>query len=307
MSPGIRCALGFNPHSYPFPHYPCDFKISDYSLTHRCNAHALANGKYDISECIYLSYPLIQMQSGAEFSSWDGPHVIAALPSFDFQELMQKSIERAQAADYDSSGLFSLSPLSRPEPSRPPSPVSLTPTILRELSPPPATSATHTSCKPHLHVDRVKKKKSQSHACRSKQHAKAKQSCFSPYESRPAVRAKYVDDAASIQTSTSLESSSVVGTAYVALDDCLRSKKTYRLHEAVGSASKLGFVLQEWDGKLSLSSRFSRFSSNDLGRTPTPILDREGRLVAILAGHPDDESWLDLSKQATDLLEEARG
>ena len=64
---------------------------------------------------------------------------------------------------------------------------------------------------------------------------------------------------------------------------------------------------QEWDGMLSPPSHFSIFSSNDLGRTLKPILDREGRLVAILAGHPDDESWLDLSKQAADLLEEARG
>lgn len=58
---------------------------------------------------------------------------------------------------------------------------------------------------------------------------------------------------------------------------------------------------------LSLSLRLSSFSSNNLGRTSMPILDREGRLVAVLARHPDDESWPDLSKQTADLLEEARG
>lgn len=91
------------------------------------------------------------------------------------------------------------------------------------------------------------------------------------------------------------------------MDDRLRSKKTYQLHDAVGPASKLGFVLHEWDGVLSPSPRLSRFLSDNICRTPTPILDREGRLVAILAGHPDDDSWPDLSKQAAEMLEEARG
>ena len=38
-----------------------------------------------------------------------------------------------------------------------------------------------------------------------------------------------------------------------------------------------------------------------------PVLDREGRLVAILAGCPSDDSWPDLSRQAAEMLEEARG
>lgn len=37
-----------------------------------------------------------------------------------------------------------------------------------------------------------------------------------------------------------------------------------------------------------------------------PILDREGRLVAILAGCPNDDSWPDLSRQAAEMLERAR-
>ena len=103
----------------------------------------------------------------------------------------------------------------------------------------------------HHPVDRLKKKKAQGHACRSKKRAKAKESRFSPYESRPAVKAKYIDNATSIRTATSLGSSRVASTAYVALDDRVRSRKSYRLDEVAGPASKLGLTLQEWDGMLS--------------------------------------------------------
>jgi hypothetical protein len=37
-----------------------------------------------------------------------------------------------------------------------------------------------------------------------------------------------------------------------------------------------------------------------------PIIDREGRIIAILAGHPADDSWDQLSKEGAEALEEAR-
>ena len=49
----------------------------------------------------------------------------------------------------------------------------------------------------------------------------------------------------------SLESLRVTSTAYIALDDRVRSWKSYRLDEAAGPTSKLGLTLQEWDGMLS--------------------------------------------------------
>lgn len=97
-------------------------------------------------------------------------------------------------------------------------------------------------------ADRNKKKKRQGHTCRSKKRAKEREARFSPYEARPAVKAKYVDQATSVHTSASVETSRVASTAYVALDDRVRSKKVYALHELVGPGSKLGFILQEWDG-----------------------------------------------------------
>jgi len=41
-------------------------------------------------------------------------------------------------------------------------------------------------------------------------------------------------------------------------------------------------------------------------RTTIPLVDREGRIVAILAGHPDDPNWVVLHLHAADCLEEAR-
>lgn len=159
---------------------------------------------------VYPSYPQFQTRSGANFACWDGPHVIATHPSFDFQALLKQSTERAQSADCDACDLFSLSPLTSPEPSRPPSPAPplpneplppslevsnlsypvssslLTPPYLNDPSPPPTPSATSITTT-HHRVDRLKKKKAQSHASRNNRRAKAKESRFSPYESRPAV------------------------------------------------------------------------------------------------------------------------
>jgi hypothetical protein len=103
----------------------------------------------------------------------------------------------------------------------------------------------------HQPVDRVKKRKRQSHHCWGKKRAKERKFEFSSYAARPTVKAKYVDSATSIHTSASVETSRVASTAYVALDDRTRSKKFYWLHELLGPASKLGFILQEWDGVLS--------------------------------------------------------
>jgi hypothetical protein len=253
---------------------------------------------------------------------------MATLPSFSFQELLKKSTELAQAAEYDASGLFSLSPLSSPEPSRPPSPA---PPLPSDLFPPPPPSlseslfpqiptSSSTSIPPPIHdplphptrsvmptiaADRLKRKKAQGHASRSKRRAKAKESRFSPYESRPGTRAKYIDSAASINIPASLGASHVTSTAYIALNPGTTPPRAYRLDEAVGPTSTLGFTLQEWDGALSPSLHPSRFLTDSLPRTTMPVLDSEGRLVAILAGHPDDECWPDLSREAAEMLEKA--
>ena len=168
-----------------------------------------------------------------------------------FQELLKKSVERSQAAEHDHSGLFSLSPLTSPESSRASSPAPLSPTALdKPLTPPPARMTPES---PISHpVDRTKKKKKHSHACRNKKRAKEKEARFSPYGARPTVQAKYVDHATSVHTSASVKTSRVARTAYTALDDRIRSKRLYSLHELVDPESKLGLTLQEWDGVLSL-------------------------------------------------------
>ena len=158
------------------------------------------------------------------------------------------------------------------------------------------------NCQP---VDRVKKKKTQSHACRTKRREKEKGARFSPYEARPAIKAKYIDDTTAVHASF-VKRARVTGTGYVAINSRTRSRKTHQLHELVGPTSTLGLTLQKWDGMLSALLFPSYRISDQFSRTPTPIIDREGRLVAILAGRPVDDSWDALSTDAAEALEEAR-
>ncbi|KDR74715.1 hypothetical protein GALMADRAFT_70525 [Galerina marginata CBS 339.88] len=88
-----------------------------------------------------------------------------------------------------------------------------------------------------------------------------------------------------------MEGASVAGGAYIGLDNGSGRKRTYKLHEMVGEKSKFQFKYVAWDGC-----------------TPTPIEDRKNRVIAILAGHPDDhEKWSRMERQASAALESARG
>ncbi|KIY47958.1 hypothetical protein FISHEDRAFT_16875, partial [Fistulina hepatica ATCC 64428] len=65
--------------------------------------------------------------------------------------------------------------------------------------------------------------------------------------------------------------------------------RTYSLDELVGPKSKHQLRLVEWDG-----------------RTPTPLVDEDDRVFAVLAGQPDDPSWKDVHASAVEALDEAR-
>lgn len=41
-------------------------------------------------------------------------------------------------------------------------------------------------------------------------------------------------------------------------------------------------------------------------RLPTPVVDRTGKIIAVLAGHPDDEGWEAVHLAAAQALEDAR-
>ncbi|KIM34754.1 hypothetical protein M413DRAFT_48431, partial [Hebeloma cylindrosporum] len=133
--------------------------------------------------------------------------------------------------------------------------------------------------KKQSHANRRKKRRSQ-------QAAKPGQPALP--QIRPSIQKKYMHKAMGIQTGLETEKLPAASTAYVA-NHGLSGKKVYRLEELVGKDAKAAFKLVQWDGK-----------------TATPITDSVGRIVALLAGHPDDPSWDSVHSEAAELLEQTR-
>lgn len=44
---------------------------------------------------------------------------------------------------------------------------------------------------------------------------------------------------------------------------------------------------------------------NDINRTSTPIVDNDGRVIAVLVGQPDDPDWHNVASAAYDALTDA--
>jgi len=73
---------------------------------------------------------------------------------------------------------------------------------------------------------------------------------------REKARKKYAGSADLLFTDLDMREAEVTSTAYTALDDRVRGKKSYTLDELVGVDSKWKFVLQKWDGKYVSASSF---------------------------------------------------
>ncbi|KAG6863487.1 hypothetical protein C0991_005498 [Blastosporella zonata] len=85
----------------------------------------------------------------------------------------------------------------------------------------------------------------------------------------------------------------------------------YNLDE--GPVSKSGYV-----GARRSFKRFDNYPLDKLkqetgfpvypwdGRTPTPVVDRKGRVLALLGGAPEDDKWPELHAEAAELLESNR-
>ncbi|KNZ79313.1 hypothetical protein J132_10734 [Termitomyces sp. J132] len=108
------------------------------------------------------------------------------------------------------------------------------------------------------------------------------------YRRRPAVREKYFDKYAQkgIKVDLDIMQATASSSGFTGIRRAF-SKKVYTLDELV---KRTNFRICEWDG-----------------RTPTPIVDRKGRIIAHLAGHPDAHDWPQVHEEAARLLEESRG
>ena len=176
-----------------------------------------------------------QTRSGKAFASWTGPHVTVPNPTFDFEELFQEALERAESGDSEDE--FAQQYNSGPEDTPEPQPSE---TPLRSSSPDPPLCAKD---RRRIH------KKSQSHSNRDKKRQKIRNESFSHHEPNPRIRQKYILTANPIATPMSTADSPVAKNAYIGIDDRLRSQTVHKLEDLVGPESRYKFQLQTWDGR----------------------------------------------------------
>lgn len=103
---------------------------------------------------------------------------------------------------------------------------------------------------------------------------------------RPKTLAKFAELSEAIPTDAKPEKFKVASSGFVALNSP-PSHQVLLLKQLIGPSSS-NFRLITWDGK-----------------RPKRILDHSGRIIAVCAGQPQEESWLETVAQATTLLKEA--
>ncbi|KAJ3512050.1 hypothetical protein NLJ89_g3750 [Agrocybe chaxingu] len=194
--------------------------------------------------------------------------------------------------------LFSLSPLSSPESSPPCSP------DLRPVSRPDpidsddpqeldlSNEESHSTDILDSKARRKRRNKMKSKENRKKQRTKKKGQAGRSYggsQVREEAKKKYRDALEPMYLSHQMKLAPHVKTAYTGRNREEHVMKTFTLDELVGENSEYKMKLFAWDGK-----------------TPTGLVDQEGRMFGLLAGHPTDSKWDKLATWAANCLEEAR-
>ncbi|KAJ3500319.1 hypothetical protein NLJ89_g9852 [Agrocybe chaxingu] len=139
---------------------------------------------------------------------------------------------------------------------------------------------------------RKKRCKNQSRKNRKKRCEETKRDNGTSYgetAAREESKKKYLNALQPLYTSAQTTKAAHVKTGYNSHNNKEHMLKTFMLEELVGENSKYKMVLFEWDGK-----------------TPTGLVDQDGRMFGIVAGHPTDSKWQKLSIWAAKCLEEAR-
>ncbi|KAK0442271.1 uncharacterized protein EV420DRAFT_1485394 [Desarmillaria tabescens] len=217
-------------------------------------------------------------------------------PSFDFPALVRDRVqeeEKLAALDaYDS--FDSHSPLSLPPQTPPPSsptPENLSLADVPNL--PPLEPASSTK----LHAKRQSKRN------RHLKRQRAKDDRYAyDYEVPPPLRFKHTHATDPIAMEFDTDSAPHASTAYVGLRE-ESWKREHTLDELL--SPEYSFRHCPWIGQY-IHHRSLRSINSFPPSTPTPIIDREGRIIAALAGQPDDPKWNEVHEEAIQSLESLR-
>lgn len=115
------------------------------------------------------------------------------------------------------------------------------------------------------------------------------------------MQAKHVQPAEPLTTDFKTNKVPHASTGYVGLVEDTW-KRLHTLEELTGP--KYSFAHRPWQGRYMILWVHSSLCSPDVSRIPTPIMDSEGRVMAVMAGQPDDPQWPELAEQAANTLEE---
>ncbi|KAJ3503665.1 hypothetical protein NLJ89_g8332 [Agrocybe chaxingu] len=262
-----------------------------------------------------------ETRSGRTFGDWTGPYITPGDPNLNVAELLKQAI-RAQDELSPPDDLFSLSPLSSPQSSSSNSPDPASASLLdtsdyeepEELdltnqftpdslipTPDPLDASLNLAggmeeCQSSDALDakarRKRRNKTKSKANRKRQRTEKKRKPSRLYggsQVREEVKKKYRAVVEPMYLSHQMKLAPHVKTAYTGRNREKHVMKTFTLEELVGEDSRYKMKLFAWDGK-----------------TPTGLVDQEGRMFGLLAGHPTDSKWDKLAIWAANCLEEAR-
>jgi len=194
-----------------------------------------------------------QIRSGKTFAGWTGDHAIVPNPTFNLEDLLREAIScensSGNCTESEDDGIddgVKDRKTDLEEPQIPP---------VRH-PPTPRTTATSSQIGPSMPdvspsaKDRRRARlKSQSHINRKHQRQTVRNESFSHHKPRSSTYNKYVATATPIVTPMSTATARVAKSAFVGLDDRIRSQTAHKLEDVVGEGSRYNFTLQTWDGR----------------------------------------------------------
>lgn len=235
------------------------------------------------------------------FSPWEGTPIVVPDPEFDFPALVKERTEQEKSfADLDACDPFdSGSPLTTP-PSSPELKASLDPRLdlpMALLASLPDTSTSDMALPSDARCPSHAKWQSKAN-CKHKRKLAKKNGSIFDYETPPSLHAKHTHASFPIQTEFETQQAPT----------CLLHMSEY---VKIPGKSARPCGLQIWLQALCLARFVHHPSTLHLlklmkHRDAMPIIDWEGRIIAVMAGHPDDPDWDNMHTEVADKLEISR-